>query len=75
MSGKMLVLRHTLALWRAAGRRVLLFSQGTRMLDVLESFVRDELGYARSHTSQCFQRSQRSPAFPTFADRIPGTGL
>ena len=39
-SGKLRVLAEVLALWHAEGRRCLVFSQGTSMLDIIEKLVR-----------------------------------
>lgn len=44
-SGKMVVLNRVLAAWKKAGNRVLLFSQTRTMLDILETFVKDN-GYS-----------------------------
>ncbi|ESO83914.1 hypothetical protein LOTGIDRAFT_108551, partial [Lottia gigantea] len=38
-SGKMIVVEALLRLWKQQGHKVLLFSQSTKMLDILESFV------------------------------------
>ncbi|OAA61910.1 DNA repair protein rhp26 [Niveomyces insectorum RCEF 264] len=43
-SGKMQVVRALLQMWRRFGHKTLLFSQGTQMLDILESFVRRQSG-------------------------------
>ena len=40
-SGKLLVLREILRLWRRNGHRTLLFCQGTQMIDLLEDFIAD----------------------------------
>ena len=39
-SGKLRVLAEVLALWHSEGRRCLVFTQGTRMLDIIEGLVR-----------------------------------
>jgi len=39
-SGKMAVLEQVLGLWRSDGSRVLIFSQTTTMLDIIEKFIR-----------------------------------
>ncbi|CAG8694833.1 14506_t:CDS:2, partial [Ambispora leptoticha] len=39
-SGKMLVVKSLLEMWKPKGHRVLLFSQSTEMLDILEKFVK-----------------------------------
>lgn len=44
-SGKMLVLKQILSHWKSNGNRVLLFTQGIMMLDILERFVNSE-GYS-----------------------------
>lgn len=43
-SGKMMVLKKILGVWKQQGHRVLLFTQTRKMLDILESFVAG-LGY------------------------------
>ncbi|KAG2223240.1 hypothetical protein INT45_006121, partial [Circinella minor] len=43
-SGKMVVVRALLNLWKTQGHRVLLFSQTRQMLDILQKMIRD-LGY------------------------------
>lgn len=44
-SGKMLVLHEMLPMWRDQGHRVLIFSQGVQMLEILSSYLRD-CGYS-----------------------------
>ncbi|CAG8464312.1 1322_t:CDS:2 [Ambispora gerdemannii] len=39
-SGKMLVVKSLLEMWKPKGHRVLLFSQSTEMLDILEKFIK-----------------------------------
>lgn len=47
-SGKMIVLDRVLKAWREAGSRVLLFSQTTSMLDILEKYVTErDMTYQR----------------------------
>jgi DNA excision repair protein ERCC-6 len=46
LSGKYRVLRELLAAWHTEGRKVLLFCQTRRMLDLLEQFVRKNLSYS-----------------------------
>jgi len=48
-SGKMQVVKALLKMWRSFGHKTLLFSQGTQMLDILESFVRrqGDINYLR----------------------------
>lgn len=41
-SGKMIVLKSLLYLWKSQGHRVLLFSQTRQMLDILEKMIREE---------------------------------
>ncbi|KAK6187270.1 hypothetical protein SNE40_005335 [Patella caerulea] len=41
-SGKMIVVEALLRLWKKQGHKVLLFSQSTRMLDILEFFVQQK---------------------------------
>ncbi|TPX13104.1 uncharacterized protein E0L32_006530 [Thyridium curvatum] len=48
-SGKMQVVKALLQMWKHFGHKTLLFSQGTQMLDILESFVRrqGDINYLR----------------------------
>ncbi|XP_064636661.1 DNA excision repair protein ERCC-6-like [Lineus longissimus] len=44
-SGKMIVVKSLLKIWKQQGQRVLLFSQSKQMLDILEAFIQRE-GYS-----------------------------
>ncbi|KAG9246625.1 putative DNA repair and recombination protein RAD26 [Calycina marina] len=48
-SGKMQVLKSLLQMWKRFGHKTLLFSQGTQMLDIIESFLKrlDGFNYLR----------------------------
>ncbi|PIK45448.1 putative DNA excision repair protein ERCC-6 [Apostichopus japonicus] len=46
-AGKMVVITSLLKIWKEQGHRVLLFSQGKQMLDIIESFVKTRYKYLR----------------------------
>ncbi|KAH8782990.1 SNF2 family N-terminal domain-containing protein [Diaporthe sp. PMI_573] len=48
-SGKMQVVKKLVLLWKRFGHKILLFSQGVQMLDILEAFVRrqDDINFLR----------------------------
>lgn len=48
-SGKMQVVKKLVHLWKRFGHKILLFSQGVQMLDILEAFVRrqDDINFLR----------------------------
>lgn len=45
LSGKMLVLKGLLEVWRDTGHKTLLFAQTRQMLDIIEKFLRDLSGF------------------------------
>ncbi|KAL3875967.1 hypothetical protein ACJMK2_033861 [Sinanodonta woodiana] len=59
-SGKMIVVKALLRLWKQQEHRVLLFSQSRQMLDILENFVKDE-GYRYSRMDGTTPISARQP--------------
>ncbi|CAI5725279.1 hypothetical protein KXD40_003559 [Peronospora effusa] len=64
-SGKMVVLRKVLTVWKEQGHRVLIFTQTRGMLDILESFVARD-GHACTRldgTTGVAERQQRLDAF------------
>lgn len=84
-SGKMIVLERVLEAWRSAGSRVLVFSQTTTMLDILEAFVKAK-GYeyqrmdgatsvgARMHLIDRFNRDESMFVF-LLTTRVGGLGV
>ncbi|KAK3608200.1 hypothetical protein CHS0354_039216 [Potamilus streckersoni] len=59
-SGKMIVVKALLRLWKQQEHKVLLFSQSRQMLDILENFVKDE-GYSYSRMDGTTPISARQP--------------
>lgn len=59
-SGKMIVIESLLRLWKKQEHKVLLFSQSTKMLDILESFVQSE-GYTYLRMDGSTSISTRQP--------------
>ena len=64
-SGKMIVLQRILRLWNSQGHRALLFTQGTKILDILESFVKRE-GYTYSRMDGTTGIRKRQPLIDKF---------
>ncbi|XP_014666472.1 PREDICTED: DNA excision repair protein ERCC-6-like [Priapulus caudatus] len=64
-SGKMIVVESLLELWKRQGHRVLLFSQSTQMLDILETFVRSR-GYEYVRMDGKTTISTRQPLIARF---------
>ena len=64
-SGKMIVVRSLLKLWREQGHRALLFSQSKMMLDIFEVFVAQE-GYSYVRMDGGTQISVRQPLVKRF---------
>ncbi|KAH9245779.1 hypothetical protein BASA81_016716 [Batrachochytrium salamandrivorans] len=64
-SGKMIVVKALLQMWKSQGHRVLLFSQTRQMLDILESFIRNE-GYVFLRMDGTTPIQQRSRLVDSF---------
>ncbi|KAG8179917.1 hypothetical protein JTE90_006279 [Oedothorax gibbosus] len=64
-SGKMVVVAALLKLWRSQGHRVLLFTQGRQMMEILESFVKSK-GYTYMRMDGTTPISTRQPAVQKF---------
>ena len=64
-SGKMIVLQQVLRIWNKEKHRVLLFSQGTQMLDILEAFVKAE-GYSYARMDGTTPVRQRTGMISSF---------
>ncbi|CAI5738946.1 unnamed protein product [Peronospora destructor] len=71
-SGKMVVLRKVLTVWKEQGHRVLIFTQTRGMLDILESFVARD-GHACTRldgTTGVAERQQRLDAFNALDSKL-----
>ena len=64
-SGKMLVLDRVLRLWSSQGHRALVFTQGTKMLDILESHARRS-GYTYARMDGSTNIRKRQPLIDAF---------
>eukprot|EP00123_Amoebidium_parasiticum_P014608 comp22573_c4_seq1/m.34450 comp22573_c4_seq1/g.34450 ORF comp22573_c4_seq1/g.34450 comp22573_c4_seq1/m.34450 type:complete len:1409 (-) comp22573_c4_seq1:968-5194(-) len=61
LSGKMVVLKALLEMWKAQDHRALVFTQTRQMLDILELFVRDVLKYKYLRMDGAVSVAQRQP--------------
>ncbi|KAI8921822.1 P-loop containing nucleoside triphosphate hydrolase protein [Entophlyctis helioformis] len=64
-SGKLVVVQALLQMWKRQGHRVLLFSQTRQMLDILETFVRDQ-GYEHLRMDGSTSVTSRAPLVDRF---------
>ncbi|KAL2919631.1 DNA repair protein rhp26 [Polyrhizophydium stewartii] len=68
-SGKLIVVKALLQMWKRLGHRVLLFSQTRQMLDILQQFVRHEGGcYVHLRMDGTTAVQQRAPLVDRFND-------
>ncbi|XP_043605612.1 DNA excision repair protein ERCC-6-like isoform X2 [Bombus pyrosoma] len=84
-SGKMIVVRSLLKIWKKQGHRVLLFTQGRQMMHVLESLVQsEEYSYLRmdgitsmSQRQETIRLFNKDPSYFVFllTTRVGGLGV